>query len=806
MLCARFGYAGSSTSSLSRKAWGSCCVGTNRCAPGSGKTTERIIAEIAPARPFSLSAVEIRAAPGEEGETEALGLAEQEASRPFDLALGPVVRAKLLRFDPQDHILVLTMHHIASDAWSVGILFRELSALYDAFSAGKPSPLPELPIQYGDFAQWQRDWLAGEVLEEQLSYWRKQLVGDPAPLQLPTDRPRPTLRSSRGAVTSVHFSRELTEALQELSRRESVTLFMTLLAAFESLLSRYTGQEDVVVGIPIANRGRAEIEKLIGFFANTLALRSDLSGDPTFRELLGRVREVALGAYAHQDLPFEKLVEELRPERNLGRNPLFQVMMSFQSAAPDPLALRGLTLDLVPLETRTSKFDLALGVEEKDGSLSCHCDYSTDLFEDTTIQRMLGHFRNLLEGIVADPLRRLSAFDFLGDAERHQVLVEWNQTETEYPRDKTVHRLFEEQAERAPQAVAVEFEGKRLTYGQLNERANRLARYLSKRGVGPEVLVGLCVERSLEMVVGLLGILKAGGAYLPLDPAYPGERLRFMLEDAGAQLVLTQKRLASSVPEGAQRVHLDADWAEIARESGREPPEPGLRGKPRLRHLHLRLDRQTQGGRDRARVTDESHLGLRRTGSASGKGERVLQFASLSFDASAQEIFCDAFGRRDSRPALGGDDRYGRDLSRSVSGMEAHGPRPSDRLLARAGRGRSRRGATQAFPSRCVSWSSGERGRCRNGSRTGRRERGGPHAALERLWANGSDGGRDDAWEPGAGQVGALPRTVPIGRPMANTQTYVLDARHCSRCRSESWASSISVAWAWRVDIGIVRI
>ena len=733
----------------------------------------RILAEIAPALPFSLSVIEIRPVAGGKGETEALELAEEEAGRPFDLALGPLFRAKLLRFDAQDHIVVLTMHHIASDAWSVGLVFRELSALYGAFSAGQPSPLPELPIQYGDFAQWQKGWFAGEVLEQQLSYWREQLTGDPATLRLPTDHPRPTLPGSRGTVTSVHFSQELTEALQELSRRESVTLFMTLLAAFEALLSRYTGQEDIVVGIPIANRGRPEIEGLIGFFANTLALRSDLSGNPTFREVLGRVREVALGAYAHQDLPFEKLVEELRPERSLGRNPLFQVMMSFQSAAPGPPALRGLTLDLVPVETKTSKFDLALGVEEKEGSLSCRCEYSIDLFEDTTIQRMLGHFRNLLEGIVADPDRRLSAFDLMSDSERHQVLVEWNQTETEYPRDKTVHGLFEEQAQKAPQSVAVELEGKRLTYGQLNERANRLARYLRKRGVGPEVLVGLCVERSLEMVVGLLGILKAGGAYLPLDPAYPGERLRFMLEDAGAQLVLTQQRLASSVPASAQRVQLDADWAQIARESGENPasqtsPEnlayviytSGSTGKPKGVEIeHGSIANHIRCAADR--------FGLH-------PGERALQFASLSFDVATQEILATLSGgatlvlrsegmidtvatflarcREWKLTVLHLPTSYWHELV-AVSAAEGLRLPESVRLMIVGGE--------KALPERFAQWHeiAGKRVQFFNAY--------GPTEATVAA----------TLWEAGPDAAEAASSRVPIGQPISNLRTYVLDGR-----------------------------
>ena len=592
---------------------------------------------IGPPEPIRFLTVDLRGVPSSEREECARRVVAEEAERPFDLASGPPFRAGLVRLSNDEHILMLTLHHISTDALSAEILFRELADLYGAFASGRPSPLPDPPVQYADYAQWQRGWLSGEVLENQLSYWRKQLARLPV-LELPTDHPRPLAQSFRGARRSISFSSELVDGLKELSRREGVTLYMTLLAAFQVLLLRYTGQEDVVVGSPIANRNRGETEGLIGLFLNTLVLRTDLSGDPSFRELLTRVREVAVQAYAHQDLPFEKLVEELQPDRNLGQNPLFQVVMSLQAASPGPFVLTGLTLEPIPVETTTSKFDLALLAEEQGGSLDAHLDYSTDLFEHETIQRMLGHFSNILKSVVSDPHRRLSVLEMLSASERQQVIFDWNRTEKEYPRDKTLHGLFEEQTERSPDAEAVVFGQQRLSYGGLNERANRLARYLRKRGVGPEVLVGVCVERSLEMLVGLLGIVKAGGAYVPLDPAYPRQRLAFMLEDTRAPVVLTQESLADSLPEGNfERVRLDADWAEIARENG-ENPESGTTAE------NLAYVMYTSGSTGTPKGVSICHRSIVRLVRGTdyarfGPDEVFLQFAPISFDASTFEIW-----------------------------------------------------------------------------------------------------------------------------------------------------------------------
>ena len=519
-----------------------------------------------------------------EREEEARRLAREEARRPFDLTCGPLVRATLISLAHEDYVLLLSMHHVVSDGWSIGVLYRELSVLYEAFSKGNPSPLTDLSIQYADFGVWQREWLQGEVLESQLSYWRKQLAGV-ALLQLPTDRPRPAVQSYRGGRQSIELSKELTQGLKALSRKHGVTLYMTLLAAFQTLLHRYTGQDDLVVGSPIANRNRTEIESLIGFFVNTLVLRSNLAGNPTFRELLTRVREVALGAYAHQDIPFEKLVEALHPERNLSYSPLFQVMFVLQNAPATLPEFEGLTLRSFSVDSETAKFDLTLSMHEEAGGLRGSLQYSTDLFDEVTIDRMLIHFEVLLGGIVGDPEQRISEVPIVTQTEKHQLLVEWNDTKREFPKDKCIHELFEEQVEKSPDSVAIVFETEQLTYRELNLRANQVAHYLHKLGVGEDTLVGLYVERSLEMVVGLLGILKARGAYVPLDPAYPRERLAFILKDTQAPVLLTQERLIEvsrlKIEDGDPRssivnsrirvVCLDTDWQDVADESQENP-------------------------------------------------------------------------------------------------------------------------------------------------------------------------------------------------------------------------------------------
>jgi amino acid adenylation domain-containing protein len=537
----------------------------------------RPVQRIEEARPLELPVVDLRSMREQEREVEARRLVEEEAARPFDLGGGPVLRVRLVRVADDEHILMLTMHHIVSDGWSMGVLVSEVTTLYGAYERGEESPLPELAIQYGDFAVWQRGWLQGERLERELAYWREQLGGELPALELPADRARPPVQSFKGSSVSFRVPDGVTESLRQLSQREGCTLFMTLLTAFDMLLSRYTGQSDITVGTPVAGRNRAEVEPLIGFFVNTLVLRADLSGEPTFVQLMKRVREVCLGAYAHQDVPFEKLVEELHPERDPSRSPLFQVMFSFESApvAPVKSASDGAGLRLAQVgggSGTTAKFDLSASLTDTGTGLLGALEYSTDLFDEETVARMMGHLQHLVAAVAADAGRRVDELEMLGEAERRQLLFEWNETRAAYPPPYVLQQLFEEQVERTPGAVAVVFDDTQLTYRELNGRANQLAHHLLTLGVGAEVLVGICVERSLEMVVGLLGVLKAGGAYLPLDPAYPAERIAFMLEDAGVAVLLTQSSLLEQLPSHwGFTLCLDTDWELVAAHAAENP-------------------------------------------------------------------------------------------------------------------------------------------------------------------------------------------------------------------------------------------
>ncbi|HZI07435.1 MAG TPA: amino acid adenylation domain-containing protein, partial [Archangium sp.] len=428
------------------------------------------------------------------------------------------------------------------------VLLREIAVLYDAFSRGQPSPLPPLPVQYADYAAWQRSWLQGPVLEEQLGWWRQQLAGTPSGLELPTDKPRPALVTHRGGVASRRLPPALSSSLRAFHRREGVTPFMTYLAALQALLHRYSGQEDLTVGSPVSGRGRPELENLIGFFVNTLVLRARFGPRTTFRELLAQARERVLGAFSHQELPFEKLVEALAPERELSRPPLFQVMLVHQQGLALERALPGLTLRPLPVDGGTAKFDLTLYVTEGEQGLETALEYNADLFEQETAARMLGHLEVLLEGLVARPEQAVVELPLLTGSERQKLLVEWNTLRDGFASGPCLHQRFEAQVARTPDAPAVTYEAQTLTYRELDARANQLAHRLRSLGVGPESLVGLCVERSLEMVVGLLAILKAGGAYVPMDPSYPADRLAFMVEDTGVPVLLTQAALRDKLP------------------------------------------------------------------------------------------------------------------------------------------------------------------------------------------------------------------------------------------------------------------
>ncbi len=526
-----------------------------------------------------LAVVVLEGASAEQREAELQRLAREEASRPFDLANGPLLRPTLFRIGEQDHALEIVIHHIVGDGWSGSLIAGEMAALYEAFAEGRSSPLPELAVQYADFAAWQRQWMQGATQDDQVEYWRGQLAGAPAVLELPTDRSRPAVQSHRGEICTRVIPRELIDELQSMSRAPGATLFMTLMACFQLLLSRYSGQEDIVVGSPVAGRNHAEVEPLIGFFVNTLALRTDLSGDPTFRELLGRVRKVALDGYAHQEVPFEKLVEELQPERSLSYNPVFQVSFGLQNMPRQVFQASGLRVERTLVHQAMSIFDMAWFAWETEEGLLLRVEYDTDLFDETTIHRTLGHYERLLASIAGNPDGRISELPLLSDKEKAQVIVEFNKTAVEFPASDRLHDFVARQAKRTPDAPAVVFGDQRLTYRDLNARANQLARYLVKRGAGPEVLVGIYCERTADMLVAILGVIKSGSAYVPLDPNYPEERVRYILEDANAPIVVTQKSLADSLPSfSGQRICIDADWPLVSQELQENPVttvEPG---------------------------------------------------------------------------------------------------------------------------------------------------------------------------------------------------------------------------------------
>src|SRR5215217_5109123 len=568
--------------------------------------------------------------------------ARQQTLIPFNLSEVPLLRLKLLRMGAEDHVLLLTLHHIVSDGWSLSILHGELAQLYEAYCAGQESPLAELGIQYADFSVWQREWLQGAVLEEQLSYWKQQLAGAPAVLALPTDFTRPAVQSNKGQLVTFVLERELTEGLKELSRQQNVTLFMTLLAAFQILLNRYSGQEDVVVGTPIAGRNREEVEPLIGFFVNTLVLRTKLGGNPRFTELLEQVKEAALAAYAHQDVPFEKLVEELRGERSLSYGPLFQVLFVLQNMPHEGLEFGGLRMEEMEIGSELAKFDLMLSLKEQKGELKGWLQYNKDLFRGETIERMRGHWQVLLEGIVAHPEQRVGELPLLSSAEREQLLVQFNETRVGYVElQQTIHGLFEAQVERQPAAVAVRFGAQQVSYEELNRRANQVAWRLRRCGVGPEVLVGVLLERSVALVVGLLGVLKAGGAYVPLDGSYPEERLRFMVADAGVGVLLTEEKLRGRVSgAGLQAVYLDGAEAESGSESEANP-ESGV-GAENLAYVIY-----TSGSTGRPKGTMVRHrsvlnlkMGLDKAVYADSLGTqlRVSLNGPTAFDTSVKQL------------------------------------------------------------------------------------------------------------------------------------------------------------------------
>jgi len=591
-------------------------------------------------QPFHLPLTDLSHLTATEREHEARQQVIDEAKQVFDLAEGPLFRARLLKLADDEHLLLLTLHHIVSDGWSMGVLFQELSALYNAYTRGAASPLQELDVQYADYSAWQRESLQGEALDAQLSYWKQQLLDAPPVLELPTDAPRPALQSYKGATQSFSLPAELSQQLKALSQREGVTLYMTLLGAFQILLGRYSGQDDIVVGTPSAGRDRVEVQPLIGFFVNTLVIRTKLLRNLTLDELLQQVKNTVLDAQAHQDVPFERLVEELQPDRSLSYQPMFQSMFQLQNASRDEWTLDGLQCSSFFREGRdVANFDLSLAMSDAPPELTGVIEYSTELFERTTIDRLIGHFQTLLTNIVAYPQHAISDLAMVKESEQRQLLVEWNDTAREFALGHGVADLFEQQAVRTPEKVAVAFEEHTLSYTELNERANQLAHYLRQQDIGPESMVGILLQRSPEMVVCLLATLKTGAAYLPLDPAYPVERLSFMLLDAGVRVLLTEQSLKSLVPDfPGRKFCVDTEWESLREFSGANL-------QPLTSADNLAYVIYTSGSTGTPKGVAITHGSLANyvvTAAEEFKlkaADRVLQFASLSFDTSAEEIY-----------------------------------------------------------------------------------------------------------------------------------------------------------------------
>ncbi|MGH8545411.1 MAG: non-ribosomal peptide synthetase, partial [Gammaproteobacteria bacterium] len=714
--------------------------------------------------PFALPVIDLTHIALTTRDIEAMRVATEEAERAFDLSRPPLLRATLLRLGANHYVLVVIVHHIVYDGWSRGILNRELAALYQAYAEGKELPFAELSRQYADYAAWQREWLKGEVLEKQLAYWKHRITGAPPLLELPTDYRRPQTQTFNGGRQTRLLPQHLIASLRELAHANGATLFTALLTILKTLLARYTRGDDIVVGSPIAGR-KAGTEDLIGLFINTLVLRTDCSGDPTFLELLSHVRTTALEAYAHQDLPLEKLVEELAPERSLSYSPLFQVLVVQHKKGWGELSLPGLQVSrLDDVYQAGAKFDLIFTFTEKDDGLKILIEYSVDLFMAATIDRLLGHFGALLEGAIARPEARLSQLPLLTEPEHHALIHGWNQTRIDYPKDKTIVELFEQQVEKTPDNIALAFEDRKLSYRELNSRANQLSHHLIDLGVGSDVVVAICAERSIEMVSALLGILKAGGAYLPLDPDYPKARLSFMLEDAQVAAVVTQKHLEGRLPQHrAKRVYIDTLDCETY-------PDTDTIAQPH----HLAYVIYTSGSTGRPKGAMIEHRCLVNYIRAAARlyrlqpEDRILQVASISFDVSVREIFMSLTSGatlvlcpdprmdaerffsscRDWRiTLLSLPTAYWHSLANAI---DAEGLRVerSLRLISVGGE--------KMLADRLAIW-----------------RRAAPHLRLINSYGPTETTVSVTAWE--APHDCEMPAPIPIGRPLANTTVYILD-------------------------------
>nr|QEO74316.1 AMP-dependent synthetase and ligase [uncultured bacterium] len=771
---------------------------------------------------------------GDERESELRRLMDAEGRLPFDLARGPLLRVTLIRLGETEHVLLFTTHHIVSDGWSMGVLIREAGILYDSFARGADPTLAELPVQYSDYALWQAS--QEENHRAQLDYWVERLADAPPLLSLPTDRPRPPVQTHRGASVPFALSQELTDDLRRLARRRSATLFMVLLSGLKALLMRYTGETDIVVGTPIANRNRAETEPLIGFFVNTLALRTDLSGDPTFSELLARVRDVALGAYAHQEVPFERVVEEVRPERSLDHAPLFQVMLALDNTGRGEVRLGSLAAEAEEVGAGAAKFDLTVSVREEGGTLSGSLVYSADLFDEATAARLAAHFERLLRAAADDPSRRLSALPLLSEGERRRQVEEWNRTGRDFGAEQTLDRLVSEQAGRTPGAVAVVSGEEQVSYGELDARAETLGRYLRVLGVGAESRVGVLMERSVAMVVAILGVLKAGGTYVPLDSEYPEARLRWMAEDAGVVAVVTEAglRAAAAGLGVAEVVCLDREWEQIggqagaavgeesyASEAGEVPATVGVAASRAVvdpgQAAYVIYTSGSTGQPKGVVVTHHNivnHLRWRQHAYPLSPADAFLHKAPPGFDiavwelfaplsAGARSVLAEPGGQRDAGylaglMAAGGVTvaHFGPAMLGAVAGEEALGGcvglrhvfcggEPLTGGLARAFTRRARwarvhqqYGPTEATVD-ATAWEWTGRGDDEGGEGDG-----GDGASViagvrvgEGRAVEGGRGGESGVGVRDVGGVGGEGVRLPIGRPIANTQAYVLD-RH----------------------------
>ena len=685
------------------------------------------------------------------------------ARQPFDLSRGPMLRVSLLRRSDDDHVLLFAVHHIVFDAWSMGVLWGELADCYEAFCQGKEVSLPKLAIQYADYASWQRDRLQNHLMQKQSEYWRRQLDGT-TPIHLLTDRPRPPVQSSRGAKQCFTLSLDLSAKLKRLSRDRGATLFMTLLAAFQTLLHRYTSQDDITIGCPVAGRNRAEVENLIGFFLNILVFRVDTSGEPSFLELLNRVRLVCLAAYAHQDLPFEKLVEELHPERQLNRSPIVDVAFAFQNTPHVAPVLSGTSVSPLDLDSGISRFDLQLFLEESSGQLRGNFSYNTDLFDERTIVRMTEHFLNLLESIIAGPEQPIDRLALLSAPERQQLLEKWNDTQRDFPSDKYVHELFEAQAKRCPDAVALIFEHQQLTYRELNQKANQLAHYLRQRGVQAESLVAVCMERSLEMAIAILAVLKAGGAYVPMDPDSPTDRLKFMLQDIPTPLILTQERFNTFLSGFTdQRICLDNAWEELSQQS-----EENLQNQVDGHNVAYMI--YTSGSTGRPKGVLNVHGGLRnrlqwmQEAYRLTPADRVLQKTPFTFDVSVWELLWPLISGAClvmARPGGHRDSAYLVELIKSQCITALHFVPSMLGVFLQESGAESCTTLRQVFCSgEALSYELQQRFFARSG------------AALHNLYGPTEASIDVTAWQC---RTESDRPVVPIGRPIANTRIYILD-------------------------------